>query len=283
MAISVLSIIIKKATITGTVNEVIGVMLMVNVLIYVPLSIVFYFPSLHLTLESALAFVASGILASFLYRIFLYSGIERIGPSRTISISRSAPLFATMIAVLTLGEFLTFSHFLSILFIVVGVVVLARETATTNVEPEQTHSWINLLFPIGAAVFAGVNSPISRFGFLHGAPVPVALAIKVVTAFVLFAAYLSYRNESLITPLKSSNRKWYVAAGITNTVILALFYSALSVSRVVVVAPIFGTSPLFVLVLSYFFLPRLEKISSKLILGAVLVVTGTTALILSIG
>ena len=55
--------------------------------------------------------------------------------------------------------------------------------------------------------------------------------------------------------------------------IIASFF-ALNIAPVVVVSPVRSINPLFALLLSYIFISRLEKITVKLIIGCILVVTG---------
>ena len=272
---------IRRGTETGSVGEVLFVVLVMNTLIYVPFSILFYHPNYGVNLYSGIAFVGAGVIGSLLVRIFLYSGIERVGASRTYSIYTSSPLFATAIAVVFLGEHLTLPHLLGILLILAGVFVVAREMNVSNSKfsPGGRFS-LNLLYPLAAAFFLAMNLPISKFGLMQGTPVMVGVAIKVATGLVILTAYLGIRNKPLLSAFSSPNRKWYILAGVANTISLALLFTALAVSRVVVVSPLDNTSPLFTLGLSYLFLSRLEVITPKLLLGATLVVGGAVAIVL---
>ena len=55
--------------------------------------------------------------------------------------------------------------------------------------------------------------------------------------------------------------------------IICMFF-ALGMGKVVVVTPLQSTNPLFALLFSWLFLGRLEKITPKLIIGSILVVSG---------
>lgn len=272
---------IRRGTETGRVGEVLFVVLLMNTLIYVPFSILFYHPNYGVNLYSGLAFVGAGVTGSLLVRIFLYSGIERVGPSRTYSIYTSSPLFATAIAVVFLGEYLTLPHLLGILLILAGVFVVAREMNVSNSKFSPGGRFSpNLLYPLAAAFFVAVNLPLSKFGLMQGTPAAVGVAIKVATALVILTACLGIRNKPLLSAFSSPNRKWYILAGVANTISLALLFAALAVSRVVVVSPLTNISPLFTLGLSYLFLSRLEVITPRLLLGATLVVGGAAAIVL---
>jgi uncharacterized membrane protein len=62
---------------------------------------------------------------------------------------------------------------------------------------------------------------------------------------------------------------------------MTLYYVALQVAPVTLVIPIIATSPLVVVVLSRLFLPRLERVSPRLVAGAVVVVVGAIAVTVS--
>ena len=49
---------------------------------------------------------------------------------------------------------------------------------------------------------------------------------------------------------------------------------ALSLGTVSVVAPLYGTAPIFVLFLSFFFLRGVEALSGRVVLGTLLIVLG---------
>ena len=67
---------------------------------------------------------------------------------------------------------------------------------------------------------------------------------------------------------------YFVAAGVAENSAVFLNVVALSLSTVSVVAPLYGTAPIFVLFLSFFFLRGVETLSPRLILGTLLIVLG---------
>ncbi len=63
-------------------------------------------------------------------------------------------------------------------------------------------------------------------------------------------------------------------AGLASTFGVSFWFLALNESRVVVVAPLVGTSPLLSIALTHFFLRRLEKVTWRTVAGGMLVVIG---------
>ena len=62
---------------------------------------------------------------------------------------------------------------------------------------------------------------------------------------------------------------------------LASTYLALGQAPVVVVAPVTGTNPLFSIILAWVFLRQMERLTLRVVLGAVLVVAGVTVVSVS--
>jgi len=70
----------------------------------------------------------------------------------------------------------------------------------------------------------------------------------------------------------------FVIAGALETLGILLGIVALSIGQVVVVSPIIATSPLWIMLGSWFFLRDIERLTLRTLLGAVCVVAGTIAI-----
>jgi len=78
----------------------------------------------------------------------------------------------------------------------------------------------------------------------------------------------------------NDKRSWTIfsLSGISSTVgQLCLFY-ALDFGQVVIVSPLASTSPLFVILLAAVFLRNIERITWKIVLGAILIIVASTVL-----
>ncbi|KXB08795.1 hypothetical protein AKJ56_00215 [candidate division MSBL1 archaeon SCGC-AAA382N08] len=91
---------------------------------------------------------------------------------------------------------------------------------------------------------------------------------------LILLIYFSVKHNSPFSFLTADERNLYIKAGVTSCIGMGTFYAALNISRIVVVAPFQNTSPIFILILSYFFLQRLEDITKILIFGSILVIAG---------
>ncbi|MBM3945537.1 MAG: hypothetical protein FJ317_08650 [SAR202 cluster bacterium] len=79
---------------------------------------------------------------------------------------------------------------------------------------------------------------------------------------------------------KSTKRDWVMVtlAGLASAWGIGFFLLAVGKAPVVVVSPIGGVYPLFVIILSYLFLKRVERITWQTVVGALLVVGGVAAI-----
>lgn len=276
LMIAVTSLLLRVGTDRGTASDALVVVLACNVGILIPLTVVWYHPTYGLTPTAVGAFVLAGLLGTMLGRAFYFISIEKIGASRSDAIKASQPFHATVIALIVLGESFTIEHLLGIFLIVFGVAAVSWETASGGSKGiPRKKLLIGLLFPLGASFFYGIEPTFAKIGFAEGTPILVGLTIKTVAATVGFIAYLRFRDSlPTLSSYSGENLPWYVAAGVANTIFLGLYYGALELARVNIVVPIIQISPFFVILMSYFLLPKLERITLRLAGGAACIVSG---------
>lgn len=269
------AIFIRIGTSDGSVSLALMIVLGINVIILAGGTLIAYYPNYGVTPLSLAVFVGAGLTGTVLARSLYFLSIERIGASRTEPIKSSQPLHATFVAVLVLNEVVTSVHLLGIVLIVVGIAAVSWETNKQGNANGEVASH-ELLFPFAAAFFFGVEPTFVKMGFAEGTPVFVGLAIKTVAAAIGFTTYL-WATSALPTreALQWKSTRWYLAAGVANTVFLVVYFFALDVAPVALVVPIVQSSPLIVLVIAYLFLDRLETVTWRLTAAATVAVLGT--------
>ena len=276
IALSLQTLSIRIGTDTGSPTDALVVVLFINIIIYIPMGVHAAYPVFSLSLTGLGAFIAAGITGTLLGRIFYYTSVERLGASYSEPIKASQPLYATLAAVVVLEETLTPGNLIGVVFIVVGAAIVSLEGNSKEVNKTEAMPG-SFVLPFIAAFFYGIEPLFAEIGLAEGAPFQLGLAVKTIAATFSFIGYLWWQ-ATLPTrqDLLGSNLKWYVAAGVANTIFLTSYYSALGISRVVVVAPIINLSPLFVAGLSIVFLSRREQVTKQLIIGTILITAGAT-------
>jgi drug/metabolite transporter (DMT)-like permease len=268
---------VRRGTDSGTTEDAIFVVSIVNVVVLLPVVAIRYYPTYGLTRVSLASFAVAGILGTLIGRALNFVSIEKIGASRTAPIVASWALISTILGVVFLDETLSAVHGVGILLVVGGVAVIAWLTSNDNPEDlPRRELLVGILIPFGAAVAVGWEPIFANVGFDEGTPPLVGLAVKSVAAALGFGLYLWWDDDLPgRSVLRGTNARWFVLAGLLNTAFLLGYYVALSIAPVNVVSPIVVTNTLFVVVLAALFMPqRLERVTWGLFAAAAVVVSG---------
>ena len=118
-------------------------------------------------------------------RLFAYTGVEKIGASRSSALQSVSPLFSATIAILVLGEQTSTLIVLGTLLVVLGIILVSWKPERQIASFRRWH----LLLPIGAAFLTGMNHPIRRY-VLTMAHEP--LFFSALMGLVSFGAFLIY-------------------------------------------------------------------------------------------
>lgn len=219
-------------------------------------------------------FVATGLTATALARVLSYIGVQRAGASISSATVNTRPVWATILAVVFLGEAVTVQGMLGVLVVVGGLIMLAFSGGG------DTSGWqvTDLLFPLAAGITFAAGNVARRFAFTRTDITSLeGVAINETAGLVGLSAYLLYRHGRNIDEFFEAPRAaygYFVACGIFSAMSLLALFEALDRGRVVVVDPLSSPTSLFAILFTFLFLRRVEAITRRLVVGAVLVVTG---------
>jgi drug/metabolite transporter (DMT)-like permease len=224
-------------------------------------------------LEGVLLFVLVGIF-QLAVRLLAYTGVEKIGASRSSALQAVSPLVSATIAVTVLGEDTT-TLIMAGTFLVVGGIVLI------SWKPEQHlrefRRW-HLLLPICAAVLTGINHPIRRYVLILANEPLFFSALMGAVSFAGFFVYLALSPGSLRLVWNRQAIAPFMGTGLCETLSILLIITAISLGRVVVVAPIAASYPVWALVQARIFLRDVEAVNWKVVAGIFSVVAGNFAI-----
>ena len=228
-------------------------------------------------------FLLAGVLNPFLFISFYFLGIQRIGVTRAAPIKGSAPIFALIFAVGILGERLAAVQYLGIALVVGGVLTISSEGwssrrvaagAAQGAADGRQPAQIDYLFPLLAGVAAGGASILFKIGIqkmpspLVGAWVGNLVGLPLFPfVALLFPKEQRYRVSRPAFP-------WLLVTGAFVVGAMYTLILALSLGQVAIIFTLAQTSPLFVLALSVLFFRQLERVTPRIVLGAVLTVGG---------
>ncbi len=204
-------------------------------------------------------------------RLLAYTGVQKIGASRSSSLQSVSPLIAALIAITLLRERPGAEVVAGTLLVVTGIFLVSW-----NPEEEiPTFRWWHLLLPVGAAFLTGMNHPIRRYALtLSNEPLFFA-ALMGIVSLGSFLAYLVLFPSS-VQLVWNRRAFWpFLLTGLAETFSILFIITALSIGPVVIVAPIAATYPVWALLGSVIFLRDIEQVNSLTALGTLCVVAGT--------
>jgi drug/metabolite transporter (DMT)-like permease len=257
------------------IRDVLTVVFVVNVAVLVPLGAAdVALSGSGLSTTAIVAFAVAGVLGSLLGRVCYFLGIVKLGASRAESLKSLLPLVALAGAVLVLGEVLTWPLLAGIGLLITGVLVVVSDTRQSATTETGRQLWRDVAFPLAAALLYGIDPVLSKIGLAAGGSPISGVAVRAAAAGGVFGLYLAWRaaRDERVRPANLD--RWLVGVAVANTIYLAAFYSALAVAPVAVVAPIVGASPLFVVTGGALFLQNQERVTPRLVVGALVVVAG---------
>ena len=207
-------------------------------------------------------------------RLLAYTGVLKIGASRSSSLQSISPLIAATIAIVVLKEPASTLIIAGTVLVVSGIVLVSWKAEREL----SSFRWWHLLLPVGAACLTGINHPLRRYAFsLSNEP----LFFSAFMGLVSLVGFVVYR---LVTPHKqrldwsAGARLPFLWTGISETLSILFIMTSLSLGRVVLVAPIAATYPVWALIGAKIFLRDVEKITAKTVVGILSVVVGTIAI-----
>ncbi len=140
---------------------------------------------------------------------------------------------------------------------------------------EQKPVTVGMILALMAATAYGSSQYLAKQLVTDIAPPPVVATIGLFCGFIILTG-LSIGNlkKDLKAPKKAL--VFLTLSGIASSAGVTLLYSALELAPIVVVAPVSSVTPLISLGLAHIFLTRMESITTKTWVGAILVVSGVT-------
>jgi drug/metabolite transporter (DMT)-like permease len=245
--------------------------LMQNVLLW---TAVFVTGGVHaVPLTGILLFTVVGIFQLGV-RLFAYTGVEKIGASRSSALQSVSPLISATIAIVVLGEQTSALILLGTLLVVVGIVLVSWKPERQIASFRRWH----LLLPIGAACLTGMNHPIRRYVLTMANEPLFFSALMGTVSLGGFLIYLAVSPRSQRLVWNRDAVRPFLLTGLSETMSILCIITAISLGRVVIVAPIAASYPVWSLIFAGLFLRDVEPTTWKIIAGILSVVAGNFAI-----
>ncbi|MCY4488786.1 MAG: EamA family transporter [Deltaproteobacteria bacterium] len=216
-------------------------------------------------------FIVAGMLQPII-RLCTYTGVHRVGASRSSPIRSTHPMFGVFVAITVLGENGTVLVLAGVVSVVCGIVLITWKPAAEV----RSFRWWEFLFPLTAALLAGIVHPMRRFALAISHEPLFFAALVGIVSLACFLVYMPFSREPLVWDRRAMLP--FIAAGTAETCGILLVITALGVGSVITVSPLVGISPLWVLLGTVIFLRDLEQVSLRTAVGAICVIAGTAAI-----
>lgn len=220
-------------------------------------------------------FVGLGILQS-VTSLLTFIGLQKIGTSRSQPLRNTYPLWSALIAIILLNEKAGVMIVSGTLLVVAGIVFISWKPDV----PPPGYRWWHIFYSLGAGVLAGVAFPLRRYGLIFTNE-PVFFAALVAVVSLAGAVPYSWLSRSDRRPIWHPRAVLHFSvSGVFEGLGALLSLVALGLGRVVIVAPIVATTPLWNLIIAAVFFRGREELNARTIAGTACVILGTVAIAL---
>lgn len=224
-------------------------------------------PARGIHAADAWPFLLAGVLQPGIGQLLVTLAIRDAGASRASVMFGAAPLVSVSIALVFLREPVSVPLIIGTVLIVAGGVELARE----KTRPAHLRA-IGLLYAFIVTVLFSIRDNLLRW-LSGGTDVPpgVATAAALIGGTVVILAVLGPRLRGRI---RLGDALPFLGVGVFFGLSYVLLFEAFYRGRVTIVSPLIATESLWGVGLSVLFLRHTELVGRRLVLGAILVVTG---------
>jgi drug/metabolite transporter (DMT)-like permease len=230
--------------------------------------------------KGILVFIVVGSFAPTIVRTLTYYGIDRIGAGRAAPLRAMTPFFAVIMAVMFLKESPKPIIFIAISLIILGVFLITKKNEKdVHLKLKPRH----FLYPLGAAFLAGLAANMRKYGLNIMAQPIFASAIAATSSLFMLSFYIFLKRRKEIASALSQRRelRLVIIAALLTSCGEVVDLSALLYGSVSLVVPIFATTPLIIVFLSWIFLKNHEVVTKRIVLAAIIIVLGLCLTVVS--
>ena len=219
---------------------------------------------------AALMFAIVGIIRPVLSTTLAINSIKVMGPTLTSSLTATTPIFGAVFAILILRESLTLPIAIGTLTVVAGAVVAAWNPKGLK----RTWPLWAIALPLGAALIRATGHIVTKYGLIEvPSPSFAVLVGNTVSLGTALAAYGWERRPIAVGGSAYTGQLWFVASGVVIALSVQFLNNALAIGDVVAVLPIVSATPVFTLLMGFFWFGR-EIITWRTIATMALIVPG---------
>ena len=221
----------------------------------------------------------SGIIGIGLGDTAYFSALNNLGARRTLLLETSSPPMGALLALVFIGEQLTYSSWCGILLTILGIAwVISERNPVDNISISRK----GVIWGILAAIAQAIGAVISRFALIQSNISPLeSTLIRLVggTVIVICLLFLPTIKQTTVNRQLSWRSLGVIAIAATGSTYLGIWLqqTSLKFAPTGIAQTLLATSPLFILPIVAL---QGEKISLRAILGVVISLSGIALMFL---
>ena len=196
--------------------------------------------------------------------------------SKVSPIDKSSTVLTMLLAFIFLGEGISFWTVVGMALMIVGTYLMIQKSSSDDETPANRRSWI--IFACLAALFAALTSILGKVG-IEGVESNLGTAIRTIVVLVMaWTIVLIQKKHRDVKKIEKRNWHFIILSGIATGLSWMCFYYALQNGPASIVVPIDKLSIVVTVVFAFLILK--ERLSTRALLGLVLLTIGTLTLLL---
>ena len=226
---------------------------------------------------------AAGVLHFIVGRYLGYIGIRLIGANRANPITASNILVSAALGIVFLGEPVTIYLVLAILLIFGGIILIGRTGNSEKLDISKANLTKGLIATLGGALCWGSSPALVKIGLREVNSPLVATFISYASAFVIASLLLSHQgNRDKLRQLKRDALIPLGMSALSVSTAHLLRYIAIAYSPISLVQALaMSVNGLLIFPLSFLINRRIEVFDPRIIVGAVIIVSGVLLIFLT--
>ncbi len=252
------------------------------------MALLFAFSDIGSIPQAALLWILGlGIVNYFGGRTQNFLSVNLIGASRASLFVASQAPFAALFAVAFTGESLHLLVGLGTVGVVGGLIFASGTSILEGWRGDKIFV-LGYLMALGAGASYGATNVMAKQTLeVFDSPLVITMLSMLVGMLVLAPLVGASTAQSGVHREKGQgfsknlwSLRWVALAGVASGIAVISLYFAVQRADVVVISPIVSSSPLITLFLAHVFLTRLERVTKRLLFGALLTVGGVVLVVI---
>ncbi len=270
---SITLLTVRRAMTTG--SPLMSIIVLNSLVSLVGLATAFFEGTLFSADARALGwFALTGVAGHGTGSLIFFSAIERLGVSRATAVHSSAPFWGVVFAIIILGEQPGVYMLAGTLGIVGGVFLLSWPEKERAGGSTQNRSRTDYLLPIFSSLCYAIVPVFAKLGLAEQKAPYLGFGVAFGSGLLLMLAARRMMPGGGVIRGNMHTVKVLLVGLPFNIVAAFLMWTAFVTGMVSSVLPLSRMTPLWVILLGFLFLRKIERVAAKTVLAACLVVAG---------